>query len=84
MLQSKNVSLEESQKDGIIFSKNYIKYAMKTFGFLRQRKTLESTEVWGWVNKYIISKIWLGEEESTGKGPRETHTSSGSRFRIGL
>ena len=35
---------------------------MKTFGFLRQRKTLESTEVWGWVNKYIISKIWLGEE----------------------
>ena len=44
MLQSKNVSLEESQKDGIIFSKNYIKYAMKTFGFLRQRKTLESTE----------------------------------------
>lgn len=62
MLQSKNVSLEESQKDGIIFSKNYIKYAMKTFGFLRQRKTLESTEVWGWVNKYIISKIWLGEE----------------------
>ena len=45
MLQSKNVSLEELQKDGIIFSKNHIKCAMKTFEFLRQRKTLETTDV---------------------------------------
>ena len=67
-LQSKNVSLEQSQKDGIIFSKNYIKYVVKTLEFLRQRKTLETTEVWGWVNRYIISNIWLGEAEEGRKG----------------
>ena len=57
------------QKDGIIFSKNYIKYARKTFEFLRQRKTLETTEAWRWVNRYIISKIWLAEEV---RGVQET------------
>lgn len=81
MWQSKNVSLEELQKDGIIFSKNYIKYARKTFEFLRQRKTLETTEAWHWVNRYIISKIWLGEEvrgvQERGPGRHRHHQEVG-------